>query len=371
MDSVWKIREQTFKRDIADLTKHLNTIEAQQKLVQQRIHDLLPYPVYPMPAYDATWTLDTLTARTNALLDQVKQLETAIREFVIILQRGFNSYVNTPPEQFLQSHLHDLPVSPSRAWLPLFRCWFTEEHSQYQRILLTEAKTIAGSILSFHHDMANFNRKVLQFNRELQDKLDTSMLFESISQVSVEIVSTIKELKYWEAICEMAEANRTWLDGLSHELPPIEFAQTLGRLLEHWDVKAGIRADLKHLIQIRGEVTENTHRRIFRKAADLEAVSSNGLSYLVLVIIFVAFINRIRRHAPVNIVWALDELKDLDSGNVPALLELLRRNNITLVSAFPDPDPETLALFQHRFTVEADRRLAEVRIDLTGETDYV
>lgn len=88
----------------------------------------------------------------------------------------------------------------------------------------------------------------------------------------------------------------------------------------------------------------------------------NGLSYLVLVSIFVAFINRIRRDANVNIVWSLDELKDLDSGNVIKLLELLNRNKITLVSAFPDPDPDTLALFKHRFTVEADRRLAEVRI---------
>ena len=114
-------------------------------------------------------------------------------------------------------------------------------------------------------------------------------------------------------------------------------------------------------------MTENGNRRTFHRASDLEAVSSNGLSYLVLVIIFVAFINRIRRHAQVNIVWALDELKDLDSGNIPALLELLARNNITLVSAFPDPDPETLALFKHRFTVEPDRCLAEVRIGTGNE----
>ena len=80
--------------------------------------------------------------------------------------------------------------------------------------------------------------------------------------------------------------------------------------------------------------------------------------------IFVAFINRIRRDAKVNIVWALDELKDLDGGNVVGLVDLLARNNITLVSAFPDPDPDTLALFRHRFTVEPDRRLAEVRVAL-------
>ena len=81
-----------------------------------------------------------------------------------------------------------------------------------------------------------------------------------------------------------------------------------------------------------------------------------------------AFINRIRRSAKVNIIWALDELKDLDSGNVVALVELLERNHITLVCAFPDPDPETMALFKHRFTVESDRRLAEVRVALEDQS---
>jgi hypothetical protein len=167
----------------------------------------------------------------------------------------------------------------------------------------------------------------------------------------------------------MAEAHRAWSGTGSNELPPPEFALTIERLLEHWEVKTGIRADLKNLIRIQGEVTENGNRRIFKRASDLEAVSSNGLSYLVLATIFVAFINRIRRSAKVNIIWALDELKDLDSGNVVALVELLERNHITLVCAFPDPDPETMALFQHRFTVEPDRRLAEVRVALEDQSD--
>ena len=100
------------------------------------------------------------------------------------------------------------------------------------------------------------------------------------------------------------------------ELPPPEFATTIGQLLEHWEVRSGIRAELRELIRIQGEVEENGQRRAFRRAADLEKVSSNGLSYLVLCSIFVAFINRIRQQAPVDVVWALDELKDLDAGNV-------------------------------------------------------
>ena len=119
---------------------------------------------------------------------------------------------------------------------------------------------------------------------------------------------------------------------------------------------------LPNLIRIQGEVVENGQTRAFRKAADLERVSSNGLSYLILCVIFIAFINRIRRGAPVEICWALDELKDLDIGIIEALLTILRRNAITLVSAFPDPDADVLALFRHRFSVEEGRRLMEARV---------
>ncbi|WP_022952779.1 ATP-binding protein [Leucothrix mucor] len=362
-DAAWKAQHAIFMQQMSELNKNLEALYEQQRLVRQHLDGMSQYPQLEAPEYDVTWTLDMLTAQANQYSDQASKLNREIHQLVTAMQRGFRVHIDTPPEQFFQSHNNE-NMQSSRKWIAPLKSWFDEEHFKYQRILLTEAKTIASDISAFHHTMEDFHRKVLQFNRELQTHLDTSLTFESISEVSVEVISTIKELKYWNAICDIAETNRHWLDALSNELPPPEFAQTLERLLEHWEVKSGIRADLKHLIRIQGEVVENGNRRTFRKASDLEGISSNGLSYLILVTIFIAFINRIRRNAPVNIVWALDELKDLDSGNVPQLMALLKRNNITLVSAFPDPDPDTLSLFKNRFTVEPDRRLAEVKIEL-------
>ena len=63
--------------------------------------------------------------------------------------------------------------------------------------------------------MEDFHLKVLQFNRELQANLDNSTVFDSISKVNVEVISTIKELQYWSAICDMVETNRPWMTGLN------------------------------------------------------------------------------------------------------------------------------------------------------------
>ena len=139
------------------------------------------------------------------------------------------------------------------------------------------------------------------------------------------------------------------------DLPPPDFASALLELLSHLQLKEGFLAELTSLVRIQGEVVENGNRRPFKKAEDLETISSNGLSYIVMVLIFVGFINRVRGRAPVNVVWALDEIKDLDIGNVELLMDILTKNNITLVSACPDPDPDVLALFQNRRSIRADR----------------
>lgn len=364
LDAKSEQQQQLLQGKIRQLAASLAQLAEQRKLAQQRIDHMHGYPDLPLPEHDPSWTLDALSGLANHHAQDVIRLNNTIRRGIGEVAAGFRIHQGTPPEQYLQSTLGALSPAPSREWIAPFKAWFAKEHQETQRILLMEAVNIAGEVKAFHRTMDEFHRRVHQFNRELQEHLDTSLAFESISKVGVEIVSTITELKYWPAICEMAEAHRAWHGGASNDLPPPEFAQNIEKLLEHWEVKAGIRADLKGLIRIQGEVTENGHRRVFKRASDLEAVSSNGLSYLVLATIFVAFINRIRRDAKVNIVWALDELKDLDGGNVVGLVDLLARNNITLVSAFPDPDPDTLALFRHRFTVEPDRRLAEVRVAL-------
>ncbi|WP_308636158.1 ATP-binding protein [Massilia brevitalea] len=363
LEAKWDHRRKQLATATKDAEQRLQALTRERQVTQHRIDKLQAYPDAEIPVYDPTWTLDALVGLANLYAEQERTQRAEIRKQIAELHRGFGAHLGTPPDQYLQSYRGSISSTDERDWIEPFGKWFAGAHLEYQRILLTEAITIAGDVQAFHRTLDDFHRRVNQFNRELQSYLDTNLAFDSIAKVGVEVVSTIKELNYWAAICDMAEAHRAWLNGASTDLPPAEFVQTIERLLEHWEAKAGIRADLKHLIRIQGEVIENGNRRVFKKASDLEAVSSNGLSYLVLVSIFIAFINRIRRDAAVNIVWSLDELKDLDSGNVNQLLALLKRNDITLVSAFPDPDTDTLALFKHRFTVEPDRRLAEVWID--------
>ena len=369
----WKARAAELDGALRALDREHARLEQEAAAVRGRLDGFRDYPadaqVMGQP-FDPGWTLDALTAQANGNQQEATGLGQVIGKLVEQIKRAFAAQRGTPPDDFYESHRTGLgPDAPARAWVPVFKGWFDTDHDAYRRTLAVEANQIAGAIVAFHRDMESFHRKVQQFNRELQQSLDENLGFESVSWVTVEVKSVIRELEYWQPIEAMAEEQRAWLSLHGQDLPPPAFAATLRTLLEHWEVREGIRAALPNLIRIQGEVVENGQTRTFRKAADLERVSSNGLSYLILCVIFIAFINRIRRGAAVEICWALDELKDLDIGNIEALLTILRRNAITLVSAFPDPDADVLALFRHRFSVEEGRRLMEARVVGADEGD--
>lgn len=366
LDKDWKVRSASFQADAARLDREYKRLNDELHVVRSRIES---FKVYPPDGdilgqiFDPAWTLESLTNLANQMQREVADVARMLRQEIGEIKRAFVTRRGTPPEQFYESHRVALgPDAGDREWIAPLRIWFGSDHDQFQRTLKVEANQIAGAIVAFHRDMEEFHRKVQQFNRELQQSLDDNIGFESISRVTVEIVSAIRQLEYWQAIEQMAETHRVWLSLEGGNLPPPEFAATLRDLLGHWEIREGIRAELPNLIRIQGEVVENGQSRVFRKAADLERVSSNGLSYLILCVIFIAFINRIRRQANVEIVWALDELKDLDIGNIEVLIEMLDRNAITLASAFPDPDADVLRLFRHRFSIEEGRRLLEARV---------
>jgi hypothetical protein len=52
---------------------------------------------------------------------------------------------------------------------------------------------------------------------------------------------------------------------------------------------------------------------------------------------------------------------------VELLMEILKRNNITLVSACPDPDPDVLALFRNRRSIKLDRCIYDPTVGATND----
>ncbi len=370
-------RQKVHQEEIKSLNHQMSEANAIRRDVHAKIGRFESYPAdsttLSLP-YDPSWTPAGLFLQANELLTQKKISMSDLNERVRVIKLSFRRGSGSPTEQYFDSIQATIKEdNDPRMWVEPFRQWFNDKHKEYQRILLVDAQSHFRQIQKFYSEVTSFQRDVQQFNRDIKRALDQTIVFDRISRVSIEFLSTIDRLKYWKTIQEFIENHRTWVNSISQGMPPDTFADGIKRLMEHWEVREGIRAERRNLIDVRGEAIENGKLKIFVNAKDLETLSSNGLSYLILCTIFVAFIRKIRGDANVQITWAVDELLDLDIRNIGTLLKMLQKNGIVLVSACPDADMDVLLHFKKRYKVMRNENIPEVaepEIDM-GAGTYV
>ncbi|MHD0644901.1 ATP-binding protein [Pseudomonas aeruginosa] len=314
--------------------------------------------------YDEAWVAKLLKKQ---MADKKIELKNTLAELESQLSKMKAAFISEPNSQpadyFTDSYrrLSDEEKDDPKCRLDLFSDYFKSRHEEDRRILITGAHVIFGDIDELYSTLRRFSERISRFNTELQQHLTHgSHVFKSITNLNMQLYSSVEELQYWKIIGKISESRASWVT--KDQLPDESFVENLTSLLGTWDLNQGIHAEFKSLVGLKGSVEERGTLRHFRTKQDLVNISSNGLSYLILIILFLGFISKIRGTAPVQIAWALDELKNLDSANVYSLSKYLNNNEITLCTAFPDPDAETLQLFKNQYTVDDQRRLKTCEI---------
>lgn len=173
----------------------------------------------------------------------------------------------------------------------------------------------------------------------------------------------MQSLGYWQQIVAFTKQYDDWNRNSDGQLPGETFADTVRLVTEQMPGKGRVEMKLVNLLELEIIVSENGRSKRATHAEELQQISSHGLSYLILCVFFIALVNMIRKDQPLNIIWPMDELKELHQVNIELLLELLTHNSITLLSAFPDPDPDLLRLFKNRYQVVGQRELVEMEVD--------
>jgi hypothetical protein len=316
---------------------------------------------------------DALEAEMDRALAEISKERASARKEVDVIRAAMFEHADTAPFDFYERSRKALgPDQESGSpfvWVKPLQEWFDTANVDARRLLLSQCRTFSQDIHEFHDRLDKFKRQVSIFSNDLQDKMSKAIYFRSIRGVSARLTTSFDTLEGWDKIKNLDAEYTVWAGVDSNELPPDSFAMAVGdvhRFLQgrHLEVK------LEDLIGIEIDIDEaGQPKKTVKDEMQLKDVSSNGLSYLILCVVFVGLINQIRRNEPIKLVWALDELRDLDIGNVQALLEMLAQNHIHLVSAFPDPDPDILSLIKNRYTIEAGRKI--VTFQLPEEVSHV
>lgn len=336
-------------------------LEKLNGFVVRRREKLARWPADPIgPLVKPLRDQDALEADMDRLLLDIQNEEARAREALSPIKRVFFESPGTTPYRFYDKKRLELgPDASPFLWLAPLQEWFDAEHENARRLLLSQCRNFASGIHEFHDRLDGFKRKVGIFSKDLQENMAASTHFRFISSVAVRITTSFDRLDGWDKIRQLDEEYSVWAGKDTNDLPGPAFADSVDQISDWLQGRHTLDVKLEDLIGLEIDIEEvGQPRKTVKDEGQLRDASSNGLSYLILCVVFVGLINKIRAGQPVQLVWALDELRDLDLDNVRVLLDMLADNQIHLVSAFPDPEPEILALLKNRYAIQEGRRLA-------------
>ncbi|MDO9267477.1 MAG: ATP-binding protein, partial [Methylobacter sp.] len=315
-------------------------------------------------SFDNAHTLSLLQTDYRKLTEQHKTLRKDLVVLVRLLKQLLARFPGTHPYRYYARVEDELGIdSDEMAWLNRIQVWYATEADTARSWLMSQAKLFGSAIRNYQQALERFDRGIDSLSRRLTANIDGNIRFEKIERIEGRLTSKVTTLGYWEQIVSFTRNYDDWSRTNGGQLPSQEFADIVRLVSEQLKGKGRVEMKLVNLLELEIIVTENGRSKRATHAEDLRQISSHGLSYLILCVFFIALVNMIRKDQPLNIIWPMDELKELHQMNIEVLVEMLTKNRITLFSAFPDPDPEVLRLFKNRYQVFGYRELIEMDVD--------
>lgn len=322
------------------------------------------------------WLLPEILTEMDAATTRLREQERLLTQHLGILVGTFRKleYASTKVGEYA-AHIADDHRSEVRHTLDVFGDWYSTAHTQQRDVLAGALRNGCGILRRFQEGLLGFQSSIKGLSTELQNSLDSGLVFEAIRKLSLRLSALVERRPYWDALGRVLTEHDRWQEAGFSDLPSPALLEELQDFARHLP-EGELAENPETLMDLEIEVDDGTEVKRVRNETDLKQVSSNGLSYLVLCLIFVAFANRARRNneaADIWLTWALDEIGTIDEGNSKALLAMLNRNRIRLVSASPEAKESLQTLFDHHYEVlpgfEIRRILREDELpDLAAET---
>lgn len=361
---------------IKEIGEKIDKHERKRVLAISQTRDLVHWPqdqITLKTGFEQVPDIDALVAERRRMMATLDDLREKIRQGVEDIRRQMISIVGTGPEKFYSSAVaasgYPRP-GMEHEWIEVFRTWFQHEHETNRTDLLQRGKTLAQNISYFWKSLDDFKRNVSTFATDLRANLEQGQIFERIADVSTEIRAEVDTQGYWEAVGNLHREYETWHTNGDPALPPSSFVEAAKQVALVVGEDKGLVADPIDLISLK--ISANVNNQGVKTASnehELANISSNGLSYIILCVILIGFVNRIRRSENVVVPFVVDELKDLSFANAKTLLDLLTRNNITMISAFPDVDLDLAELFERNYKILPGRKVGLINLADESENE--
>ncbi|MBF8178391.1 ATP-binding protein [Herminiimonas contaminans] len=224
-----------------------------------------------------------------------------------------------------------------------------------QNVNLT-LESVLATISLFHRDITAFESEIGRFNTKLQTALSAVTQFERIKDVQIHITSNFEKVDFirkLEAINVYARDYRAQLGrDRANTVPAEDIVSLLRDFMSVIGGDGSLEINLASHVTLHGSVVENGSLKSFKRESELEHVSSNGLTSIIMITLLSGLLNMIRGTERVHVAWVTDEVGKFDGPNFIALMQLLKDNLIDVVTASPDISPLHYKRFANRYQLD-------------------
>lgn len=285
-------------------------------------------------------------SQLGSLTRALREARDALRAGLTEIRSGFRRCGN----EAISDLLVDLREDDPEEMMARLSSWFAEEHQVTLGMLMRGISGIVTPIQLAYNELLMADREVSSIGRKLRRAIQDMPGFPHVTGVDLSIGCRLRDEPFWADLEAFDEALNAWQAKHDEERSGTLVA-ALTRLLEHWPDGREPVVEFRDMLFIEGRLVERGNERRFSRRTRLSELSSTGNVVILRLILFTALLIVMRQDRPVRFAWAVDEIGQLDARNTISLLEMLRANDIALVTAAPGLDAKVVPGFTHHLRI--------------------
>ena len=238
------------------------------------------------------------------------------------------------------------------AWLfaaDLFMDYLGRGHSASKGRLIMEAQGIASELADGRARLSTLDAAIKKLGTNATQKAKQVLGgFPQIQNFEFLVTSRVQKLGFWHDLTDFDKQAKVWSMMESGTLPTEDLINAIARIAKH--IAEGVfAANLEECFDVAVSVNDQGHQKVARTDKELADISSNGLTTVIVTMIYISLFELLRGDADVQIIAPMDEALKFDAPVYIAIVKYLNSRKVHMMAAFPGGAPELLRQFPNRY----------------------
>ncbi|MBY5938914.1 ATP-binding protein [Marinobacter nauticus] len=305
---------------------------------------------------------------TRELQDAFGKL-TELRRDVLAAFRSAQGVLNQYPDSQIQKSWQKLRelrrsrLSPSEsefdepfmlAQVEDLRYLLDQDTPHLRQTLIEQFSNEAGKVCDYFDGLETVMREVSSVSRTLRQKINTDQQIDSLSDIQVVLKPRIEDDDSWAPLKAFTVQWRDWQASHRREIPS-DAVLSAFQLVTATLSSANLGESIESMVDMHLTMKENGRDAVIRNDNDFLNASSQGLTYLAIMAVFMGLTRYLCPDNNTRITWPIDELGTLSPNNIARLADMLEHNNLTMVSACPKLDRPLRKFFENKVSIQKGR----------------